>query len=199
MKADELNTKVLEMVKELDLTPLLDHIQNVGWGQQLEVKNISGTHNLYYQWLHCLMKLKQPKQVVELGSASGISTILMATVLPKDSILYSVDNDPDIAWKWMKYDYPQAKKILADDLNMDIWKDIDLSKTDIWFIDTLHEEQQLRKEMLLYSKYFKRGSIVIFDDIHLNEGMQSVWDEFPYDKCDNSDPCHYSGFGFFIA
>jgi len=198
MKAVELNEKVMELVKELDLVPLQDHIANVGWGQQLEVKNISGKPNQYYQWLHCLMKLLQPKQVVELGAASGISTILMATALPEDSILYSVDNDPEIAWKWMKHDYPQVKKILSDDLDLDIWKGIDLKKTDVWFIDTLHEEIQLRRELLLYSPFMKRGSILIFDDIHLNEGMEAVWEELFHDKLDISDPCHYSGFGFCV-
>ena len=160
-----------------------------------EVKNGNG-QNLYYRWLACLVRLLKPIQIVELGAASGISTMMMATELDKDAKLYSVDIDPAIAWKWMADDYPQVTKILGDDLNMAIWPgNVDLGKTDIWFIDTLHYGYQLKREIETYKPYWKRGAIVIFDDIRLND-LYEIWDSLPYDKFENTFPCHYSGFGF---
>ena len=199
VSANELDLKVQEYLKHFDVEPLMPHLELVGDGQKLEVKNQNPTgQNLYYQWLACLMRVVKPKQVVELGPAGGISTIMMALQIPKDSKLYSVDIDKEIAWKWMKYDYPQVIKILGDDLDMKIWpKDCDLKATDIFFIDTLHTKDQLTKELELYTPFFKKGAIVVLDDIRLPE-MWEVWEGLLYDKRETSNPNHYSGFGHFI-
>lgn len=199
MNANELDKKVMEYVSHFEVEPLEDEISLVGEGQKLEIynKNPRGC-NLYYQWLSCLMRLVKPKQVVELGAAAGISTIMIARELPKDAKFYSVDPDPQ-SWRWMKYQYPQLTKIMASDLDLSIYpKDCDLSKTDVWFIDSLHEEQQLRAELKLYTPFFKKGAIVILDDINLPE-MRVVWDELPYDKWETTIPLHYNGFGHFIV
>jgi len=202
LTANDLDKAVTSLVGKLDLGPVMDSLSLVGSGQMLEVLDTSGRANRYYQWLCCLMQAVKPKQVVELGAAAGISTLLMAEFLPKTSKLVSVDCDPQ-AWRWMKKEYPQVIKLLGDDLDMRIWdrdffppvRGIDLKETDIWFIDSLHEEDQLRKELKLYTPFFKKGAIVVFDDIHLNEGMNRVWEELPWDKHDITNPCHYSGFG----
>ena len=200
MTSNELDLRVTELMGEYDVTPVLQHMGKVGSGQIAEVLDQSDRGaNRYYQWLACLMKLIKPKQVVELGSAAGISTIMMATELPKDSKLIGVDIDPNIAWKWMDRDYPQVIKVLGDDLDLSIYpKDIDLSKTDVWFIDSLHTEEQLRKEIELYKQFWKKGTIVVLDDIHM-PGLDTVWNELPYDKCETTTPNHYTGFGHFIV
>lgn len=197
--SNELDKRVFDLVREYDVNRILPDLELVGSGQIQEIKNESGRSNQYYQWLACLVRLVKPKQVVELGAASGISTIMMASELSPDAKLYSVDIDPNIAWKWMKKDYPQVIKILGDDLNMAIWPgSVDLGKTDIWFIDSLHTYKQIRSEIDLYKPYFKKGAIVILDDIRLPE-MGAIWDELDYDKCENTNPNHFSGFGFFIV
>lgn len=201
LSSNELDLKVQELLHHFDVQPLLPHLELVGQGQILEVLNENPTgQNKYYQWLSCLMRLLKPKQVVELGPAAGISTIMMATQLPKDSKLYSVDIDRDLAWKWMKYDYPQVHKILGDDLDQQIWGiDIEkLSDTDVWFMDTLHTTEQITKEMKLYSKFFKKGAVVVWDDIRMPE-IWPVWDKLKYDKCETTFPNHYTGFGHFIV
>lgn len=201
MTAKELNDKVNELVKDFDPSPIVsEHMRLVGGGQIKEVFNINERgDNLYYQWIACLMKLLKPKQVVELGAAAGISTIMMATQLPVDSKLYSVDIDPSLAWTWMEKEYPQVEKILGDTLNMKIWPgNVDLHKTDVWFFDTLHTYEQLSKEVELYSPFWKKGSVVIFDDIRMEE-LLPVWESLDYDKCETTKPNHYSGFGHLIV
>jgi len=208
MTANELDMKIMDLVHKYDVIPVLQHMNLVAEGQILEVKNENDRTNLYYQWLACLIKLLKPQQVVELGAAAGISTIMMATELPKDSKLYSVDNDPEIAWKWMSRDYSQVLKIMGDTRDMEIWKMaevhteeglIELLKTDVWFFDSLHTEEQLRAELELYTPFFKKGAVLVFDDIHINPGMEKVWNELPYDKQDISTPCHWSGFGLCVV
>lgn len=198
MTAKELHSEVMRLVDDWSPGEIYEHLNLIGSGQINEIYNNSGKDNLYYQWLHCAMKVLKPKQVVELGAASGISTTMMATALPQDSVLISVDIDPT-AWNWMNHEYPQVIKLRGDDLDLSIYpKDIDLSKTDFWFIDSLHTEEQLKKEVELYSKFWKKGTVLAFDDIHLG-GLDNVWNSLDYDKLDISNPCHYSGWGIAIV
>ncbi len=200
MTANELDIKVAELVREYDPIPVVQNLMKlVGQGQLNEVMDLNPQGgNRYYQWLACLIKLIKPKQVVELGPAAGISTIMMLSELPKDSKLISVDVDPELAWKWMDKEWPQETRILGDDLDLSIYpKDLDLSQTDIWFIDTLHTEEQLRKEIELYKQFWKPSTIVVFDDIAL-PSLRKVWEELPYDKCETTIPNHFSGFGHIV-
>ena len=200
MNANDLDVKVNEYLHSFDVYSLMDHLEKVGSGQQLEILDQSPAGcNRYYQWLACLVKYLKPKQIVELGPAAGISTIMMATQKPKDCVLYSVDIDKDLAWKWMKYDYPNVVKILGDDLDMSIWKEniLDLSETDIWFIDTLHTTDQLTKELELYKPFFKKGAVVVLDDIRMPE-LWPVWDKLDYDKRETTIPNHHTGFGHLV-
>ena len=194
LPASEINEKVFQELATYNVDKIADQLTGLSPAHLYnEVKNGRGD-NLYYMWLACLVRLLKPRQVVELGAAGGISTIMIASELTKDAKFCSVDNDPQIAWKWIVKDYPQLTKILGDDLDMDIWKDIDLNKTDLFFIDTLHLATQLNKEIELYSPYWKKGAIVVFDDIKMPE-LRPIWEALPYDKCED-DRLHYSGFGF---
>lgn len=192
---NEIDLEVFGLLKNYDVEPLVARMPLVSLAhRELEIKNRRGD-NLYYQWLACLTKLLKPKQVVELGAAAGMSTMMIASELSPDAILYSCDNDPAIAWKWMSGEWPQVKRLLGSDLDLKVWKGVDLEKTDLWFIDTLHFAEQLKKEIELYSPYWKKGAIVVFDDIRMND-MYPVWESLSYDKQENTNPCHYSGFGF---
>lgn len=213
----ELNNQVLDLVSKTQIFDIDDHLNLLASGQYAEVYNRSGMDHLYYQWLHSLVKLTKPKQIVELGAAAGISTIMMAAA-DKEANIYSVDIDPQ-AWRWMQKDYPNVTKILGDTRDMNIWDKfgewtddgdapgynedsfipLDLKDTDLWFFDSEHLFEVLNKEVELYKPYWKKGAIVVFDDIHMNEGMERVWNSLDYDKCDNSHPCHYPGFGFLIV
>lgn len=202
MTANELDIAVMDLVHQYDVSKVLSHMGKVGEGQIREVKNENDKPNLYLQWLACLVKLTKPTQIVELGAAAGISTIMMVSEIAKDAKIYSVDFDPRIAWIWMDREYPQVTKILGDTREPGIWnlkKTPNLSKTDIWFFDSLHTQDQLEAELKLYTQFFKKGAILVFDDIHMNPGMEKVWNDLPYDKRDISTPCHWSGFGVAIA
>lgn len=155
---------------------------------------------LYYQWGACLVDIMEPKQVVELGGAMGVWTICAAYYLPKDSHLYSItlpENGLDFAY------LPDPPKnvhlIRGDDCDMKNWEGVDLRKTDLWFIDTgiadVHDATLLKSELALYDPYFKKGTVVLFDDIHKTPDMTKIWEEINWDKYDASDPLHYTGYG----
>ena len=162
-----------------------------------DVLNTNGCR--YYQFLPCLIDNLKPTQIVELGGAMGVSAIMMCQAKWQDFKLYSITlAEGGQEFSFIADNYPNLTKIVGDDLDLTNWpKDLDLSKTDLWFIDTDHTEAQLRAELELYTPFFKKGAIVLFDDIHLLPDMDRVWDDLKkkYDFFDCTDPLHYSGFG----
>ena len=160
----------------------------------------------YYKWLGAYCREFQPKQVVELGGAWGTAAIIMAS--ETDGKVYSITLDEKRNWNgeftqlafiYAKKDYPNLIKVIGDDLDLNSWpKDLDLSQTDFWFIDTLHTMDQLTKELELYKPFFKKGAIVAFDDIHLPE-LFPVWLDLPFEKLDVSQLHIPTGWGIAIV
>jgi predicted O-methyltransferase YrrM len=191
---EKIFNSVQDKAKVFDPYSISHHLVRVGLGQIIEVCDKGENANGYYKWLHCYVDMYKPKQIVELGAASGISTIMMASTRHKPRI-YSVDCDPG-AWNWMHVEYKNVRKIQGDDLNLDIYpKGTHLDRTDLWFFDSLHTKRQLTAELNLYSQFFKKGAILLFDDIHINKGMEEVWNAITYKKIDVTGILHYTGFG----
>lgn len=190
----ESGNKRFETFKIDGLRPALRYLNE---GAMNDILNTNGCR--YYQWSTCLVEEFKPKQIVELGGAMGVWDLCVLYTLPEMSNLFSITlKEHGLEFSYIKDKYNNFHPIIGDDLILSNWpKELDLNKTDIWFIDSLHEETQLRKELDLYSPFFKKNAIVLLDDIHINEGMEKVWDELcsKYDYYDATDPLHYSGFG----
>lgn len=150
----------------------------------------------YYKWLGAYCRKFQPRQIIELGGAWGTAAIVMAS--ETDGKVYSITLPEEKAFAYVKKNYPNLTKIIGDDLNLNSWpKDLDLSQTDFWFIDSLHTEKQLKAELELYKPFFKKGAIIAFDDIHLPE-LFPVWLDLPYLKLDISHLHIPTGWGLAI-
>ncbi len=164
-----------------------------------DVLNTNGC--AYYQWTPHFIDLIKPSQVVELGGAMGVWDLMVLNGKYQDFKLYSITlPEHGLEFSYIVDKYPNFYPSLGDDLSLLNWpKDLDLNETDLWFFDSLHEEQHLRKELDLYSPYFKKGSIILFDDIH-SFGLDPVWDDIQSGKwgqmecVDKTNPLHYSGF-----
>ena len=161
-----------------------------------DILNVNGCFN--YIWSACLMDVFKPAQVVELGAAMGAWSLCVLHTLPADSQLYSITLAEDGKEFMFVIDkYENFHPIVGNDLDMDNWKGVDLAKTDIFYFDSLHTKEYLEKELELYSPFFKKGALLLFDDIHINEEMEQAWREIQekYESKDLTDPLHYSGFG----
>ncbi len=197
MIAEDLYTKAKEVDFTLDMKPFSKC--NDGAIRDVTDTKRSG----YYQWLPKLIKLTKPAQIVELGGAMGVSAIAMLQALPKTSKLYSITlEEHGLEFSFLDRDYRNLVKVVGDDLDLSSWpKDLDLSKTDIWFIDSEHTYEQVRAEIDLYKPFFKEGAILLFDDIHINRGLQQVWEEIkqeiPGSKYESD--LHYSGYGIVVV
>ena len=188
----------VEKMPHVNIIPALTGLRKAFDGAKDDVMNTNG--NAYYQWSMAIANEKLPQQVIELGGAMGVWDVCMLNSLPSTSKLYSITlPENGLEYSFVVDTYPNFVPTVGDDLDLSFWpKDLDWKKTEILFIDTLHEEGQLRKELELYLPLIKPGTLVMLDDIHLNEGMNRVWDDLNYDKFDATDPLHYSGFGLFI-
>lgn len=155
----------------------------------------------YYCWLPGFIQLVKPKQIIELGSAMGVAVISMLSSSYKDFELYGVTlEEKGLEFCYVEEGkYPNFHPIIGDYMDMSIWpKNVDLSKTDIWFVDGLHEETHLRAELDLYKQFFKEGAYVLFDDMLISPGMGRVYQDlktiFPIRDQFSSTQLHWTEF-----
>ena len=124
------------------------------------------------------IELLKPKQIVELGSAMGVAINCMLASPYKRFKLYGITlKERGKEFCFVKKDaYPNLRMIIGDYMDLLSWpKDLDLGKTDFWYIDGLHEGEHVRKQLLLYKPFFKPGTIITFDDIFINASMTEIW------------------------
>jgi hypothetical protein len=65
---------------------------------------------------------------------------------------------------------------------------------DLLFIDGLHEFDQAHQEYVLYRNHVRQGGLIFFDDLHINSGMDKLWELVPEPKLELPQ-LHYTGFG----
>ena len=193
----EIDKLARDKLVKLDMKKIQPYLKHVNQGSLNDINNVSTSR--YYRYLAALVKAIKPKQVVELGSAGGASALMMLSTLPENSMLYACSiPEPEEEFRFIKQDYPNLTLIRGNDLDLATWpKDCQLEKTDLWFFDTDHNYTQLHTELKLYDQYFKKGTIILIDDIRLNDGMIKAWDEIKYPKLSLPD-LHWSGFGLIV-
>jgi hypothetical protein len=193
----ELYEKAMKRWESFDVNPLMPALRGCNEGAIEDVLNVNGCR--YYQVSSCLADVLKPKQTVELGGAMGVWALCVLHMLPIESKLYSITlAEHGLEFSFIKDTYPNLIKIVGDDLSMDNWKDVDLHQTDLWFFDSLHTREHLTKELELYSPFFKEGTVLLFDDIRMDE-LWPVWEGLSYEKLEITNPCHYSGFGIAVV
>ena len=142
--------------KKIDMARVMPYIQHVEAGSWADI--VQG-HADYYKYLPLVVEKFKPQQVVELGSAAGTSALMMLSYLPDNAMLYACSiPEPEGEFRFIKDDYPNLKLIRGDDLDLSVWGNTDLAKTDIWFFDTNHTYEQISSEYKLYKRTLdKRG------------------------------------------
>lgn len=196
--ARELFEKVKPSWEKYDLKKAEPYLKGLSDGARNDIENKSEVG--YYQFLPCLISYLKPRQIVELGGAMGASALMMLSALPTTSKLFSITLEEDgLEYSFVKEKYHNFVPIVGDGLDLKSWSStLNLGETDLWFIDTKHEESQLKAEIELYKPFFKKGSVILLDDIKINEGMFRVWIDLNVDKFDATTWLHHSGFGIIV-
>lgn len=201
---NDLIEKSLEKLKDFDPENI---IQNLAVNPYLLVSVGAGdirdkTRVANYCFFPGFIDLLKPKQIIELGSAMGVGSVAMLTSSYKDFHFYGVTlRERGLEFCYVDSSrYPNFHPIIGDYLDMSIWpKDLDLSQTDLWYIDGEHSEAHVRATLELYKPFFKPGATILMDDCSLNPGMQNVYDDleniFPVKSKVLNYQLHWSGWG----
>lgn len=193
MSLDEIVEATFERAKSFDPRMLLPALRMANEGAIEDVLNVNGCFN--YVWSTCLMQILRPSQVIELGGAMGVWSICVLQNLPPESQLYSITlEEHGLEFSYVADTYYNFHPVIGDDLKIENFKGVDLNKTDVWYFDSLHTREQLEKELLLYGSFFKKGALLLFDDIRMTE-LWPVWEALQYEKKELTDPLHFTGWG----
>lgn len=82
-------------------TPLLQALERETHLKTLAPQMISG--HLQGQLLQLLCQLKQPKQVLEIGTFTGYATLCMAAGLPEEGVIHTIEANPELEYLIRKY------------------------------------------------------------------------------------------------
>ena len=137
---------------------IIQHNKSLGDQQRLQI-SISQA-----QFLQTLVKVSNVKKILEIGSFTGFSALSMATALPADGILISLDKNPEFSNK-AKYFYDKAKEKRIKQIikpAIESLKDLKVTKKlfDLIFIDA-DKENYLNYYESCMNLIDKKGLIVI--------------------------------------
>lgn len=139
----------------------------------------------YYKALAAYCKLKSPQKILEIGTCSAASAACLSkyssNILTLDVDLSNVKNFEIIEKRGVAF-----KKIVSEDL-----LEMNFSDYDFIFIDIDHTGST---EILLHNLLkLSYTGYVFWDDVQMNLGMKSFWDNVDCPKMVTD--WHFTGFG----
>ncbi len=163
-----------------------------------DLSYLNGRGGYYCKFLSLLVSKLNLKNVVELGSREGLSTLSIYAGLGQNSKFVTVDliRDQRYLPQAIRHD-ERIRLVYGDVCDLDIYNgDIPLD-IDLLFSDTIHYHYQIADEFAIYQNFLSDKAIVAIDDIRLND-KGKFFDELAYHKWDLSELCHVSGWGLFL-
>jgi len=156
----------------------------------------------HYRLLAAIVSCLQPKVVVEIGTATGMSALAMKKTLPADGKITTFDLLP---WKGYprgvlrEEDFADGRlEQRLDDLSTPAgWRANDelLRSAELIFVDAKHDGAQEREFLRGFDEVgLGHAPLVVFDDIRV-WGMLGFWQEIGRPKLDLTSFGHWSGTG----
>lgn len=138
-----------------------------------------GLKNEWAQKLYSLVKDNKPKNILEMGTCCGFSSIYMAKA-NKTSTIFTVEGDCNVAQlasnNIKKANCTNIKQFVGkfQDILQEVLEEI--KEIDFAFIDGHHDKNATTKYFKQIKPYLTTGSIVVFDDISWSKGMKEAWE-----------------------
>jgi len=156
----------------------------------------------HYRLLAAIVQTLRPHVVVEIGTFTGLSAVVMKQFLPLDGRIVTYDIDD-----WRSLDSPcfvdsdfedgrleQRIADLSDPTTCLAHRDV-LESADLIFIDGPHDGQTEERIIANFRQLsFRRPPILLFDDVRLWT-MLKFWRELALPKMDITSFGHWSGTG----
>jgi len=184
---DTICAKIEELRKELSKSKQTIKITDFGAGSHIndsktrKVKDIaknSAKNSKFGKLLYRIIQFYNPKNILELGTSLGISTLYLAKA-EENSKVYTFEGCPETAkiaqQNFEKMDAININTTLGDFQNtlQETLKEI--NTIDLAFIDGNHQETPTITYFKKCLRYANNDTIFIFDDIHWSKGMENAW------------------------
>lgn len=123
-----------------------------------------------------------PKEVVELGTSLGISTLYLAKPA-SDITVHTIEASPQIQHiAKMNFDLTQTSNIKSHlGIFDDVLPGVLTSNTQLVYIDGNHTKEATLRYYELIRSLKNDKMVIIFDDIYWSKGMQEAWKEIEKD------------------
>lgn len=150
----------------------------------------------YYIYLNSLVRVMEPKKILELGTADGAASLFMLLAMGPEGELITIDR---------RAETPRNLEFVLSDRRLKLFKgdDSDLASYHGWDlvgVDLLlpgPEKKYLPvlNQWRLYEPFLGPNGIAVFKDIHLNGQMERFWTHLPCTKIDTCFSIHRTGVG----
>lgn len=165
----------------------------------VEMTNAAPTTAAYNLFLYDLVKAFRFETMVETGTDRGRSAAHMALGNIRGYV-FTIDVDPACSAEARALQLPNLRAWTGNSLDIVGGEHLDGAPyiadglIDLLFLDSLHTYEHTKAEWLAFKPKLHANSIVLIDDIALDEGMRRFWAELPEPKLELNH-LHYSGFG----
>ena len=155
------------------------HINNSKNRQLKDIAKNSAKNSKFGKLLYRIIQYYKPKNILELGTSLGISTLYLAKARKKSKV-HTLEGCPETAkiaeQNFIKMDAKNINLILGDfqnNLKNNLRK---IDSLDLAFIDGNHKEKPTINYFEECLKYSNNNTIFIFDDIYWSKGMENAWE-----------------------
>jgi predicted O-methyltransferase YrrM len=159
LETEKLYSYIEELI--LNRTDLLEEMEQYAKAHHVPIMELSGIETILQ-----ILRIAQPKKILEVGTAIGYSALRMATVLPETNIV-TIERDSErytVAEEFIKRANKehQISIIKGDALEVELLIE-KFGSFDAVFIDAA--KGQYKKFFEIYSKYLADKGIIITDNV----------------------------------
>ena len=161
------------------------HVNNAKKRKIKDIAKNSAKNAKFGKLLYRIIKFYKPKNILELGTSLGISTLYLSKG-NNNSDVYTFEGCPETSKiAQQNFDILNAKniKITVGNFENTLEEKMQEIKTlDLVFIDGNHQEKPTISYLENSLKYANNNTIFIFDDIHWSKGMENAWEHIKRHK-----------------
>jgi predicted O-methyltransferase YrrM len=132
------------------------------------------------EFLYRLLNKFNPKNVIELGTSIGLTSLYLSKAIPKSNI-YSIEGCPNLyqfSKNLFQEHHAQNINLINGNFNVVLPELLnELESIDLLYIDGNHAYEPTMQYFNLALEKKKPNSIFIFDDIYWSEDMEKSWKE----------------------
>lgn len=159
METEKLHSYIEELI--LNRTDLLEEMEQYAKAHHVPIMELSGIETILQ-----ILRIAQPKKILEVGTAIGYSALRMATVLPETNIV-TIERDSErytVAEEFIKRANKEHQISIIKGDALEVESLIEkFGSFDAIFIDAA--KGQYKKFFEIYSKYLADKGIIITDNV----------------------------------